>query len=513
MSMTNFRLTSIFGSVFLINLLTVGFGNSLMLLMIPPQYVEILQTQARTIDRFVFPITFFIPLVFVHIYTKPIYNYFLENQTKLLQISRIRSVNAPLWISVFAMVGWGIGILSNVVYSYSVGIKMNSELQIRLYLHALEVSFFSFGLGYFTLDYLIRRNIIPMLFPDADVSNLKGVLNLSVFTRFGLYFFTVGVFPVMVYEDFLIHLKGSIFSQDTEFYAMIIGVVFLINGIYLTYIVADGFRRPLKKLEFAVQEVGKGKLEFHLTVDSVDEMGKVAEGFNKMTKGLLDRDRIRNIFGRMVDERVRDYVLNLDTNLVGEKIKATVMFVDIRGFTSLSETLSAEKTVEFLNIFLNRMSSCITKNEGIINKYLGDGFLAVFGAPIPKVNSVELAIKAGIEIQIELEKWNEERLGQGEKTVKLGIGIHYGDLISGTIGSSDRMEYTVIGDTVNVASRIQELTKKLGFPFLMSGEANNQIINHHFYIKTFAGQEILRGRTTPIDLWSLEYKSSKEITI
>jgi adenylate cyclase len=178
-----------------------------------------------------------------------------------------------------------------------------------------------------------------------------------------------------------------------------------------------------------------------------------------------ERQRVQDIFGRFVSPNVAQKLVEKPITLGGDSLQACVMFMDIRNFTKRSATMPPEASVDFLNEIFAFSVEEVEKVGGIVNKFLGDGFMAVFGTPIPLPNPGEAAVASALGILERLTVFNASR--SGEK-VELGFGINSGPLISGVVGTSQRREFTVIGDTVNMASRIEGLNKELGSSLLVS---------------------------------------------
>ncbi len=221
--------------------------------------------------------------------------------------------------------------------------------------------------------------------------------------------------------------------------------------------------RPLRTLVQGVTEIGRGNFDFRIRKRTNDEIGDLTIEFNKMAKDLKDKVLIEDAFKRYVSHQVADEILKdpdvFAKTLKGVKKPVTAFFGDIRGFTSISEKLPPEEVVAFLNFYLTEMTTIIFQNEGTIDKFMGDCIMAIFGAPVEHGDDVFKAVKSAVEIQRKVEQMNRDRLAQGQRDIHVGIGINYGEAVVGNIGSTQRLEYTVIGDSVNTASRLQTLAK------------------------------------------------------
>ncbi len=190
------------------------------------------------------------------------------------------------------------------------------------------------------------------------------------------------------------------------------------------------------------------------------------------------------------------------------QIMATVMFVDIRGFTALAEDLSRQEAMTLLRSFHGLMADQIFAHGGTLDKFIGDGVMATFGTPEPRQDDASRALQCALAMLTKIRKLNA-RSGGNQKTIHVGIGIHYGPVIMGEIGSTTRLEFTVIGDTVNVASRIEDLTGALGEPLLVSAHVVEQVRQERGDTRRLRpiGSHTLRGRAEAIELWGLQQGS------
>lgn len=256
---------------------------------------------------------------------------------------------------------------------------------------------------------------------------------------------------------------------------VLITIAMLLISVFVTTIVVAVMVKPINTLAALAKRIGEGDLNHQIETKSNDEIGELGKNFNEMIKGLKDRNFIRDTFGRYVSSSVAEAILSGRLKLGGERKKATVLFSDIRNFTSMSEKLPPEDVVEFLNEYFAEMVSIIIKYEGVLDKFIGDAILAVFGEPISHPGDACRAVFAALEMQERLKIFNEKRSKAGKNNINIGIGINTGELVAGNIGSDVRMEYTAIGDTVNVSQRIEELNKEFGTKILISKNTYNEI--------------------------------------
>jgi adenylate cyclase len=193
--------------------------------------------------------------------------------------------------------------------------------------------------------------------------------------------------------------------------------------------------------------------------------GSLRRQFEKSVQAAAARDRVTNMFGQHVSPAVVDRLLAQQSDPPSETREVCVLFLDIRGFTAQTRKRPANETVSLLNDFFAEMINIVDRHNGIINKFLGDGFLAIFGAPLEDPKAAANALAAAHGMLEAVDRWNKAR---PDKPLRVGIGIHLGEAVTGTVGSPQRKEYTVIGDTVNLAARLEQLTKETGSQLLIS---------------------------------------------
>jgi adenylate cyclase len=216
-----------------------------------------------------------------------------------------------------------------------------------------------------------------------------------------------------------------------------------------------------------------------------------------MAEDLEVKEKIKDSFGQYVTPEVVDMILNNPDMTKGSNIEATVLFVDIRGFTTLSEGKPPEWIVDLLNEYFARVTEVVNKNKGHINKFAGDEAVAVFGAPLPHPQHALNAVKAALGIQEEMEKLNREKRME-DISLEAGVGINSGEMVAGSIGSEEKREYTVIGDSVNVSSRLTSLAK--GGQILMSRQTYELIGKNRVMVEP-KGEVPVKGRKKGIGVF------------
>lgn len=223
----------------------------------------------------------------------------------------------------------------------------------------------------------------------------------------------------------------------------------------------ESLLRPMADLVEAAARVESGDLEARVAVTTGDEAGSVARSFNRMVVGLAERERIREAFGTYMDPEVAARVIAEAPSLAGEEVNVTVMFLDVRDFTGYAERAEPTEVVATLNALFEEVVPVIRKHEGSVDKYTGDGLLAVFGAPRPLDDHADRSLAAAREIAQRVER-------RFHGSIEISIGLNSGPVIAGNVGAAGRLEFSVIGDTVNVAARVEAATRETGDMILVS---------------------------------------------
>lgn len=441
-----------------------------------------------------------IPALFCIAYRLKLLKYNLKDK-EYLKIM----VQMPGAIAIRGISGWicdfTFKLLAMLYFKY----KFNYEIHfifVSIFTTFLFLSVLTFTVIYFTLETMNRNVVLPKLFPDSKISEIERTALSSIKRIFLFYFFSCSLFPALylairLFFSKLYHIEIPNYN-DFIFTGILLAVSFILTNLISSY-----FQRPLKKLTNSAVEISKGNYETKTVICSSDEMGLLGDTFNNMAQSLKEKEFIRDTFGKMVTPEVRDYLLKGNVTLGGETVNVTVMFCDIRGFTSISENMEPEKTVALLNEYFSGLEKCITAHGGVINKYIGDAVMALFGAPIHSNTHASNAFKAALDMKKELIEMNKKFHQEGFPELHFGIGLNSGLVLAGNIGASNRIEYTVIGDTVNTASRIESLCKTYQKDLLIS-ETTASLIEKEPDTKdlTFVAESEIRGRKEKVKLFT-----------
>jgi class 3 adenylate cyclase len=226
--------------------------------------------------------------------------------------------------------------------------------------------------------------------------------------------------------------------------------------------------RSMHVLLAQMRRVQSGDLSGEWSPDSTDEFLDLGHGFNRMLAGLRDREMIKETFGRFVSQAVAEAILDERIPLNGDRREVSILFQDIRGFTSMAEQMDPAALVELLNQFFTEMVAAVEAEGGVVKQFLGDGVMALFGAPVAYIDHAERAVRAALGMVSRLAGLNAHLSSQGKPALQIGVGIHTGEVVAGKLGPDTRVEYAVVGDPANVASRVEGLTKELQTAILIS---------------------------------------------
>jgi adenylate cyclase len=336
--------------------------------------------------------------------------------------------------------------------------------------------------------------------PPGNVHFIKneGEIRISTITHNGeqLLFFEAPITyqKLKIGEVYLAISQKTVLQsiRDAKIFILVLTTIITLLGILFSLGLSMYFSNPIRRLGETTRALGMGDFKYRVRIDRNDEFGDLAYSFNRMAEDLELKEKIKDIFGRYVTPEVVEMIVKDPDNprIKASKVDATILFVDIRGFTSLSEDIEPERVTELLNEYFTRVTYTILKHGGHSNKFVGDEAMVVFGAPVPNPHHAEAAVKAALDIQEEIARLNRERKQEGI-SFQVGIGINSGEMVGGSLGPEKRMEYTVIGDNVNVASRLTSIAK--GGEILISKQTYESIAKNRINVEE-KGQVSVKGR-------------------
>ena len=240
-----------------------------------------------------------------------------------------------------------------------------------------------------------------------------------------------------------------------QFYLVVIAVSLLV-----VVLLARSVTRPILDLATRVKRIEEGDYGQSVAIAGRDEISQLAGSVNHMALGLAEKEKVRDLLGKVVSHEIAEELLSKKIELGGEEKIVTVLFADIKGFTTLCESAPPEAVLTLLNRYLSAITKVIEDNHGVVDKYTGDSVMALFGAPLSRENDAANAVQAALDIQECMVQMNQTHRQEGIGLMEAGIGVHTGLVVAGNLGSQNRLNYTVIGDSVNLSARLEGLTRK-----------------------------------------------------
>lgn len=355
--------------------------------------------------------------------------------------------------------------------------------------------------------------LYPKVFTDVRPAEIEGAIILPFQMRLWLLWGAVAIGPMVVLVLIAVNLlypPPNLKHEDLVPLTLGVVIFAVVTGGMIFWSVGRDMAGWLARHMAATREITRENFDVRINELRSDQWGRLTDSFNRMAEGLSRGMHVRETFGQFVGPEMADEILRNYSGLGGQVQEITVMFADIRGFTTRSAGKSPEEVVRLLNRFLSLAVQAIEEKKwGSVNKFLGDGFMALFGA-LPRPNHADLALLAAQDLLRRLDGLNHDLRAHGEAPLKIGIGIHTGLALVGSIGATVplpngrhqiRGEFTAIGETVNMTQRIEELTKTCGETLLIS-EATRQRLQSPPPLKCL-GPQAVRGSPEPIVVHAL----------
>lgn len=344
-----------------------------------------------------------------------------------------------------------------------------------------------------------QKRLIENLYTSEELSRLRPGFSIPLYMKFSALVIVFAMIPfALIYLLFVNRVPWNAVASDLGMLLFLSGVL-LFTGLSTLY---RGVQVPLNGLIAKMNQVANGNFA-KTRIYFSDEVAYLKDGYNRMVDGLKEREELRDTFGKYLSiEIARELIHNKKVNLGGEDIEAAVMFCDIRNFTPLSERMSAATLVAFLNDYFHYITPPITAHHGVINKFIGDAVMAVFTPMLGSSDYAGDAIRAAVGMRRALSGYNDSGTAPGK--VDFGIGIHAGRLVAGNIGTAARLEYTFIGDTVNIASRLESKSKDLDTDIIVSGSVIELARPAPAGVRFEPlGKAALKGKTAQVEIYKL----------
>jgi len=432
---------------------------------------------SEQIDKIYLPITFVIIFIFTFIYEGPVRTFLnnkyqgIENGKTLSLKAGQRVLNEPFFIIFLNISIW---LLAAVVYPMILYYHdAPNNVVIRVFFQTAMVGIIGMTAAFFILEGILRKHLSPIFFPDGGLYQIPKTFHITIKTRLFALIVAANFLPLCA---FIAMSMGTFYSQYDPvklielFRRAIIfnSLSFILIGTILMFLVSSSLANPFSDIIQALRQIRKGHFDGRITVVSSDEIGYTGDVINEMTQGLKEREFIKDAFGQYVAKEIRDEVLAGRVPLDGEQKEVTILFSDLRDFTPLIEQNDPKQMIQMMNMYFKEMDDAIKENNGLIMQFIGDEIYAVFGAPIYTPNHSVNAVNAAISMNEKMTALNTKFKEKGWPVLKHGIGVHSGHALAANIGSPDRKSYLLIGNTVNIASRLQDLNKKFCTELIIS---------------------------------------------
>lgn len=401
----------------------------------------------------------------------------LEGQSvdeALLWRARRRAINLPWWMVGIGGAAW-LGCIPVLVISLMQSIDpLDSRVPPHLAVSIVVAGMIAITHGFLAIELASQRCLFPVLFGITQPSCTRGAYPLTLRSRGIAWAISAGVCPI-VSLLLLLYAPQPHHERDLLF-PTAVGLLAIVFALTTAWMLGRFYAEPVRQLKHAAERVSHGELETRVDLLRPDDFGPLIAEFNEMVRGLREKKRLSETFGLHVGVEAATQILARDPGLGGVERQLTIMFVDIRNFTSSCRGRKPQEVVSILNEFLTEMVEVVQQqHRGMVNKYLGDGFMALFGAGEECGDHADAALRAGQGMLERLALLNERFQARSIAPMGIGIGIHTGKALVGSIGSERRLEFTAIGDTVNIASRVESLTKVVKASLLITAATRDAL--------------------------------------
>ena len=422
----------------------------------------------------------------------------------LQQRARRRLLNLPFIIGVIDLAIW-IVLSAVVVFLFRLLNIVPLKASLFILFRGTMIGMIASTISFFLIEDYSRRYLIPLLFTEGRLITVPGTIKISILRRIRVLYAAGTTIPMILIVGTLffvfLKLQGTTISatqlyKETLVFTLILCGIFVAINLRLNFLVGTSILNPLRELLKIMRRVRSGDFTQRIQVLSNDEIGVLGDAGNEMISGLAEREKIREAFGKYVSPEIRDKILTGHIPLNGERTVATLLFADLRGFTPYVEQNPPEEVIRSMRGYFTAMEKVIHRHQGLVLQFVGDEIEAVFGVPLRYSDHADKAVLAALEMRENLEMLNRGRAERGVQSFSHGIGIYTGEVLAGNTGSKNRLSYALIGDTVNLAKRIEELTKEFHCDILVSEQTVKRLEKP--FQMTEGSSIMVKGHSTPI---------------
>ncbi len=425
--------------------------------------------------------------------------------------ARQRLVNLPFFMVPVFIFLWTFIPLS-VFLAAVLTDRMDFGTALVFTIRSAMVGCISAAIVFFGMEAQARKQLIPFFFPNGELSSTDGTRQLSISRRVRAFFRVGSLIPLanIVMTLFILYLQvenntvsAKTYGLGVLIFSLVVFVVFFLSAGFGNRLFARSISDPLERILTAVEQAKKGNYAARVKVVSNDEIGILGDATNRMIQGLEEKERLNDMFGRYVTPQIRDEILSGNIPLDGEYKEVTVLFADLRDYTPMAESRDPKQVVQILNAYFKEMEAAVTAHNGLILQFLGDEIYAVFGAPVACRNHPEQAFLTALDMNRRLADVNRRFEARQWPPLTHGIGIHTGRAVAACIGSPDRLSYLLVGDTINLASRLQSLTRELDAGIIISADTIARLPRHLVQENLFRQSQTVqvKGRQMDVDIF------------
>lgn len=425
-----------------------------------------------------------------------------------LSKARTRLINLPFYAGLMNLIAWVIpSIAFPMVLSFKESLSATNILVYVLFdfSKGLMISLLAFVI----LENSIRKHVVSRMFPEGGLRESRGAIVCE--TRYRLMIMYVATCLLPIFQITMMIGSNASFAksgltqeqvlENLRIFSIILFVFVSVYGFWLALLFAKTISEPTRRIIEVAERVRSGDYTGRVAVVSNDELGYLGDRVNEMVKGLKEREELKETFSLCTSPEIASEILSSGSKTGGELRIVTILFSDLRGFTTMAEKNPPEKVVESINDYFDEMTTAIIENGGVVLQYVGDEIEAVFGAPNDDPDHADKAVMAALAMRARLDALNVARAKGGNEPLRHGIGVHTGPALAGIIGSKHKISYAMVGDTVNIASRIQELNKEMRSDVLISENTHKQLKLSHEFSAPY--RVSLKGKEKELDVYQL----------
>ncbi len=432
-----------------------------------------------------------------------------ESSENSREKARRRILNLPYIFWFFNLALW---ILLSLSFITFLAFLLDAPLKqtLMLMFRTMMIGVIAANLSFFLVEDHARKILVPFFFPEGKLKDVPGTLKISIVRRIRILYMAgtsvpmiilLGTLSFALWDTGASTVDASRLTREIFLFTLVLCIIFVIVALRMNFLVGKSILSPIKEMLAIIEKLPSGDFNQKIRVTSNDELGVLGDTGNAMIAGLAERERMRETFGKYVTPEIRDQILEGRIPLDGQQAEATLLFSDLRGFTAYVERNAPEEAIRCMRAYFTVMQKAIRSQEGLVLQYVGDEIESVFGMPLRYERHADKAVLAALEMRKSLDDLNRGREKEGKRPFRHGIGIHTGSVLAGNTGSEDRLSYALIGDTVNLASRIQDLTKVFDCDILISQETANSLQNSFQMEKK--PPQMVKGYSRPIVVYRI----------